>query len=215
MRYKVIIADDHPVFRTGIREVVGNIPGVTLCGEAKDGLEAYQLILSALPDIAILDLEMPKLSGLDVCEKVLNEKHGTRFIILTMHRDRHFFDDAMRKGAMGYLLKDNAIDELVTCIKTVAEGGQYASPTLESYLTQFTEREQFRDEIKQRYELLTPTEKIILKLVSQSITTNEIACNLFVSQNTIENHRANIIKKLKIQGKNSLLRFALLYKNLL
>lgn len=215
MQHRVIIADDHPVFRTGIREVVNNIPGVTCCGEAKDGLEAYQLILSTLPDIAILDLEMPKLSGLDVCAKVLSEKHNTHCIILTMHRDRHFFDEAMRKGVMGYLLKDNAVEELVTCIKTVAGGRQYVSPTIEQYLTLFAARGQWPDDIKHRYETLTPTEKIILKLASQSITSQEIADNLFVSQNTIENHRANITKKLKIEGKNSLLKFALLYKDLL
>jgi two-component system, NarL family, response regulator DegU len=215
MQHKVIIADDHPVFRTGIREIVSSIPGVELCGEVKDGLEAYQLILSALPDIAILDLEMPKLSGLDVCEKVLAEKHSTRFIILTMHKDRHFFDEAMRLGVMGYLLKDNAIEELVSCVKKVSEGQKYVSPTIGRYLTRYAEQEQFPEEIRQRYEMLTPTEKVILKLVSQSITTQEIADNLFVSRNTIENHRANIARKLKVEGKNSLLKFALLYKNLL
>ncbi len=215
MLYKVIIADDHPVFRTGIREVVSNIAGVELCGEAGDGLEAYQLILSTLPDIAVLDLDMPKLTGIDVCEKVLNEKHNTRFIILTMHKDRHFFDDAMHKGAMGYLLKDSAVDELVSCIKEVGSGKKYVSPTIENYLTEYTASEHFPESVKALYNTLTPTEKIIVKLVSQSITTQEIADNLFVSKNTIENHRANIARKLKIEGKNSLLKFALLYKKLL
>lgn len=215
MNCKIIIADDHPIFRTGIREVVSGIPGVLLCGEAKDGLEAYHAILAARPDIAILDLEMPKLSGLDVCEKVQAEKHETRFIILTMHKDRHFFDEAMRSGVAGYLLKDNAVDELVACVQTVAAGRRYASKTIESYLVRHAEGEQFPPETKQLFDTLTPTERIIVKLVSQGITSQEIAGNLFVSPNTIENHRANIARKLRLEGKNSLLKFALHYKNLL
>lgn len=215
MNCKIIIADDHPIFRTGIREVVNSIPGVSLCGEAQDGLEAYQLILSERPDIAILDLEMPKLSGLDVCEKVQAEKHDTRFIILTMHKDRHFFDDAMRKGVYGYLLKDHAVNELVTCIQSVARGERYASKIIERYLVSHVDREQLPAEVKALYETLTPTERIIVKLVSQSITSQEIATNLFVSPNTIENHRANIARKLQLEGKNSLLKFALMYKSVL
>ncbi|MBX2905223.1 MAG: response regulator transcription factor [Taibaiella sp.] len=215
MDCKVIIADDHPIFRTGIREVVSGIPGVELCGEAKDGLEAYQLILSARPDVAILDLEMPKLSGLDVCRKVQAEKHDTQFIILTMHKDRHFFDEAMRSGVAGYLLKDNAVDELVACVQTVAGGLRYASKTIEAYLVRHDGREQFPPEVKALYETLTPTERVIVKLVSQSSTSHEIADNLFVSPNTIENHRANIARKLHLEGKNSLLKFALMYKSLL
>jgi two-component system, NarL family, response regulator DegU len=215
MQYRIIIADDHPIFRTGIREVVSNLAGCEFCGEAKNGLEAYQLIIRLLPDLAILDLEMPILTGLDVCQKVLSEKHNTRFIILTMHKDRHFFDDAMQKGVLGYLLKDNAVEELVACIKAVAEGRKYVSPGIEKYLVQHTASEQFPAEIRVCFDTLTPTEKIIIKLVAQSSTSQEIADNLFVSQNTIENHRANITKKLKLEGKNSLLKFALRYKNLL
>lgn len=215
MQYKIIIADDHPIFRTGIREVVSGIAGMELCGEAENGMEAYQLILAALPDVAVLDLEMPLLSGLDVCEKVLSEKHHTRFIILTMHRDRHFFDDAMQKGVMGYLIKDNAVAELVACLKAVASGKKYVSAAMESYLRQHSEREQLPEALRSCYNTLTPTEKMIVKLVAQSITSQEIAEKLFVSRNTIENHRAKIVRKLGIEGKNSLLKFALQYKELL
>jgi DNA-binding NarL/FixJ family response regulator len=213
MNHKIIIADDHPIFRTGIREIVNNIQGITCCGEAKDGLEAYQLIQSIVPDIAILDLDMPILSGLDVCEKVKSEKHNTRCIILTMHKDKHFFEEAMLMGAMGYLLKDNAIEELILCIRSVTENKKYVSRKIEEYLTQYNSNQQLPDNIKQLYATLTPTEKIIIKLISQSSTSQEIANNLFISKNTVENHRANITKKLKLEGKNSLLKFALQYKN--
>jgi two-component system, NarL family, response regulator DegU len=215
MMHKIIIADDHPIFRTGIREIVSNIPGIDFCGEAKDGMEAYQLILKTRPHIAVLDLEMPVLSGIDVCQKVAGEKHDTRFIILTMHKDKHFFEDAMRNGAMGYLLKDNAVSELVACIQAVSAGNKYVSPAMSALLGDFTDREQLPDQVRKLYDTLTSTEKIIVKLIAQSSTSKEIADNLFVSQNTIENHRANITKKLCIEGKNSLLKFALQYKGLL
>lgn len=215
MTTKIIIADDHPIFRAGIKDIISGIPGTTLVGEAKDGLDAYRLIVSTIPDIAILDLEMPQLTGLDVCRKVLGEKHFTRFIILTMHKESHFFREAMDAGVLGYLLKDNAIDELVACIKAVSGGRPYASRQIESYLTERQAREQLPAEIIKLYTALTPTEKVIVKLISQSKTSQEIADNIFISPNTVDNHRANIARKLQLEGKNSLLKFALQYKDLL
>ncbi len=215
MTTKIIIADDHPIFRAGIKDIIGSMPGMELVGEAKDGLEAYQLIVSKVPDIAILDLEMPQLTGLDVCRKVLGEKHFTRFIILTMHKESHFFREAMDAGVLGYLLKDNAIDELVTCIKEVSGGRTCVSRQIENYLTEHQAREQLPAEITKLYAGLTATEKVILKLVSQSKTSQEIAESIFISPNTVDNHRANIARKLQLEGKNSLLKFALQYKDLL
>ncbi len=210
MSYKIIIADDHPIFRSGIREIVKNMPFVEWKGEAVNGLEAYQLILATQPDIAILDLEMPILNGLEVCKKILSEKHATKFIILTMHKEKHFFDDAIESGVKGYLLKDNAIEELITCVQKVGMGEKYVSPEIENYLI---EGQSLSLEIKKLKELLTPTEKVIVKLISQGKTSPEIANNLFVSVNTVENHRYNIAKKLNLEGKNSLLKFALQYKD--
>jgi len=212
---KIIIADDHPIFRAGIKDIISGIPGTELVGEAKDGLDAYRLIVSAIPDIAILDLEMPQLTGLDVCRKVLGEKHFTRFIILTMHKETRFFREAMDAGVLGYLLKDNAIDELVACIRSVSSGRPYASRQIESYLTEHQAREQLPVEITKLYAALTPTEKVIVKLVAQSKTSQEIAESIFISPNTVDNHRANIARKLQLEGKNSLLKFALQYKDLL
>lgn len=210
--YKIIIADDHPIFRSGIREVISNLPGMQLMGEAKDGMEAYQMILATQPDIAVLDLEMPLLSGLDVCKKVLSEKHATRFIILTMHKEKHFFSHAMEAGVKGYLLKDNAVEELVKCIEAVRLNQPYYSAEIERFLVEGIE---LPEEVKQRMKQLTPTEKVLVKLISQGKTSPEIADNLFVSVNTVENHRYNISKKLNLEGKNSLLKFAIQYKDLL
>lgn len=209
----IIIADDHPIFRSGVSGILHNVAGITLAGEAANGLEAYQLILSARPDIAILDLDMPGLNGLDVCRKVMSEKHVTRFIILTMHKDRHYFDEAMEAGVLGYLLKDNAIDELLACISAVSKGERYVSKQIDSYLTGHSTRDGMPESVKALYKELTATEKVIVKLISCSYTSKDIADNLFISPNTVENHRANIARKLKLEGKNSLLKFALQYKD--
>jgi two-component system, NarL family, response regulator DegU len=205
----IIIADDHPIFRSGIRNIVENLSNFELVGEAQNGLEAYQLIIAKRPDIAILDLEMPMLTGLDVCKKVLNEKHVTKFIILTMHKEKHFFIDAIESGVLGYLLKDNATQDLETCIEEVSKGNIYVSPFIKKYLKEMKQGE-IHSEFSDKVKTLTPTEKVILKLISESKTSTEIATMLFVSANTVDNHRTNINKKLNLSGeKNALLKFAI------
>ena len=212
---KIIIADDHPIYRGGIKSVVEKIPFTSIVGEASDGMEAYQLIISTLPDIAIMDIEMPLLSGLDVCRKVMNEKHHTKFILLTMHKEKHFFKDAMESGVDGYLLKDSASQELIKCVETVISGKKYVSPNIESFLTEHLAQVGSAS-LHLIKNALTPTEKVILKLIADGKTSNEIAALLFISPNTVENHRANINKKLKLDGgKNALLKFAFENRNFL
>jgi len=214
MNCTIIIADDHPIFRSGTRAIVDAIPGAHVVAEAGDGLEAYRQVLAHRPDIAILDLEMPVLTGLEVCRKLLAEKHSTRLIVLTMHKDRHFFDDAISAGVRGYLLKDNATAELVKCIDAVQAGQRYISPGIQNYLTEHTAATMPPD-IAALYATLTPTEKVILKLVAGGSTSQQIAASIFISPNTVENHRASIARKLRLEGKNSLMKFALLYPGML
>lgn len=210
-KHSVIFADDHPIFRSGVREVLNEIRTVELLGEAKDGAEAYGLIVAHRPELAILDLEMPVLSGLDVCKKVLSEKAQTRFIILTMHREKHFFKAAMEAGVHGYLLKDNAIQDLIRCVEAVCAGKIYVSPEIEHFLTEHTEQHQHKA-VQEANALLSPTEKIILKIISEGKSSADIAALLFISVNTVDNHRANIARKLNLEGKNSLMKFAMQYK---
>ncbi len=207
---RVIIADDHPIFRTGVREILHQSSLVELVGEANNGMEAYQLIISLRPDIAILDLEMPLLTGLDVCQKVLNEKSNTRFIILTMHKEQSYFNAAMTAGVDGYLLKDSASVNLIECITAVHKQQTYVSPDIDQFLT-INQAQQSIDKI---LEGLTPTEKIILKLIAQGKTSVEIAGLLFISPNTVDNHRSNMTKKLNLEGKNALLKFVMQYQHL-
>lgn len=213
MKHTVIIADDHPIFRNGVRDILNEIGTLELLGEAKDGMEAYNLIVAVRPEIAILDFEMPLLSGLDVCKKIWSGKNQTRFIILTMHREKHYFKAAMEAGVQGYLLKDNAIEELVECVKTVCAGRMYTSPTIEHYLTEHLEQSE-NQAVRHAKTVLSPTEKVILKLISQGKSSLEIAGLLFISANTVDNHRGNMARKLQLEGKNSLLKFAMQHQGL-
>jgi DNA-binding NarL/FixJ family response regulator len=211
IKHTVIIADDHPIFRNGVRDILNEIGTVELLGEAKDGAEAYGLIVALRPELAILDLEMPLLSGLDVCKKIRSEKHQTRFVLLTMHKEKHFFKAAMEAGVQGYLLKDNAIQDLIQCIETVCSGKMYISAALEHFLTEHEEQHQ-NQAVQHANSVLSPTEKIILKLISEGKSSAEIAGLLFISVNTVDNHRGNIVRKLQLEGKNSLLKFAMEHK---
>jgi two-component system, NarL family, response regulator DegU len=207
-KYTVVIADDHPVFRSGVKEIMRENNMLELVGEAKDGAEAYNLILAHRPHLAIIDLEMPILSGLDVCSKVLSEKNQTRFIVLTMHKEKHYFKSAMAVGVSGYLLKDNAIQDLTQCIKAVCTDKMYVSPQIEHFLVEHTEEHE-NPAVQQAKAVMTPTEKVILKLIADGKSSADIAAMLFISVNTVDNHRANMARKLNLEGKNSLMKFAL------
>lgn len=201
----ILIADDHPLFRSGIKAVMDTIPNIEQISEVNDGLEAYQAIVQLRPDIAILDIEMPLLSGIDVCKKVLSEKHFTKIIVLTMHREKSYFEDALHSGVYGYLLKDGATQELKQCIESVVKGERYVSSAFQNLINDLN-----NDSKTNTLKSLTPTELVILKLIAEGKTSNEIADFLFVSPKTIENHRTNMNKKLQLDGsKNALLKFAL------
>ena len=138
---KIIIADDHPLFRQGIKQAIESIPNAELVGEAGDGMEAYHLVLSEVPDIVILDLEMPLLNGLELCKKLRSDFKNIRVVILTMHKEKHYFDAAIEAGVNGYLLKDNAVEDILDCIKTVWLGQPYVSDHVRDRLLE-TEEDQ-------------------------------------------------------------------------
>ncbi len=209
MKYTAIVADDHPIFRKGLVEILSGISNLEIVAELSDGLLAYQSILAKRPDIAILDIEMPGLTGLDICRKVMSEKSETKFIVLTMHRDKNFFNDAMRIGVLGYLLKDHAISELITCVQNVLKGERFVSHGIENLLENAAQND------LPELSLLTATEKVILKLIADTKTSAEIAQLLFVSPHTVDSHRSNIVKKLGLEGKNWLLKFGSQHKHLL
>jgi DNA-binding NarL/FixJ family response regulator len=210
---KLIIADDHPIFREGLRQIIEKDSRIRIVGEADNGQKALELIEEKMPDIALLDIDMPKLTGLEVLKKV----SGTpvKIIFLTMYSEEDIFDEAMSLGIKGYVLKDSAVNDILECIISVSEDNYFISPSMSNLLLR--RRKKMTDLRKSNPMLdnLTPTEKKILRFISQNKTSREIADVLFLSHRTVENHRTNISNKLNLKGSHSLIKFAIENKSLL
>ncbi len=204
----VLIADDHPIFRAGLREVLGEDPALQLVAEADNGLKAWQKIQELKPRVAVLDLDMPEVNGLELARKVLESRLSTALVILTMYKEARVFHEAIDAGILGYVLKDSAANDLIGCIHSVVAGRAFISPALSSLL--LDRRTSANSFLAERPELqdLTVAEQRILALISDNLTSKEIAERIGISSHTVENHRANICKKLKLQGSHSLLKFA-------
>lgn len=205
MPESVLIADDHPIFRRGLREVIEAHPDYTVIAEAEDGTRALRLIRTNTPDLAILDISMPEADGLDVMAQARRWPDAPRFIILTLYEQEDCFRRAIELGAMGYLLKENAEEELITCMQSVSRGRRYLSPAVSWKLVEGVDRQSVTGPIS----TLTPTEVRILKLIAEHKTSREIGELLSVSHRTVQNHRNNIARKLDLHGTHALLRFAL------
>lgn len=208
-RTTVLIVDDHPLFRKGLRQVIADDPRFELAGETGDGTVALKLIREKKPDVAVLDVNLPGLSGLEIAQQLQGRRIPTRLIILTMHKEEEIFNRALNLGVGGFILKENAVDEIVKAIITVAGGGHYLSSSVSSYLVRRRNREELLAAKKPGLEDLTKAERRILKLIAGKKTSREIGAELFISTRTVEAHRANIITKLELQGTHSLLQFAL------
>jgi len=210
-KIKLLIADDHPIVRKGLLAAVESESGIKVVAEAQNGEEALSLIRQHRPDVAVLDIDMPKLDGLAVAREVLKLSLGTRIIFLTLHKDADLFRAAIQAGASGYLLKDSAMQELVEGVKTVFAGRQFVSTALVSLFVDVPEKQASGPQ-ENLLDRLTPTERQILKLIANGKSSKEIGADLSIHYRTVENHRTNICKKLGIEGANALLRFALQYK---
>jgi DNA-binding NarL/FixJ family response regulator len=208
-RIKVVIVDDHPLFRRGLREVVEADARFDLIAEAGDGNTALQLIQEQKPDVAALDVNLPGLSGLEIARKLQGKRLPTRIIILTMYKDEETFNRAMDFGVKGFVLKENAVEDILNGIAAVAKGEHYLSPSISGYLVRRRSRSDALAAKKPGLEDLTKAERRILKLVAENKTSREIAAELFISTRTVEAHRANISAKLELSGSHSLLLFAL------
>lgn len=206
---KIVIADDHPTFRLGLAAAIARDERFQIVGEASDGSEALQLILKLRPPIAVADWDMPGLNGLDLTRRVRQARLPTRVIILTMHEEETLFNEAMDAGVSGFVLKDNAVNDILDCLRAVDRGDAYLSPVVSSYLLRRSRRIADLRQARPGLDHLTPMEKRVLKQVAENRTTKEIARNLGVSPRTIETHRRNICQKLELAGSHRLLQFAL------
>ncbi len=210
---KLIIADDHPIFREGLRQIIEKDQKIRIIGEADNGAKALELITEKKPDIALLDIDMPKMTGLEVLKQVVDMP--VKVVFLTMYSEEDIFDEAMGLGIKGYVLKDSAVNDILECISSVSEGNYFISPSMSNLLLK---RRQKLAELRKTTPMLdnlTPTERKVLRYISQNKTSKEIADILFLSHRTIENHRTNISNKLNLRGSHSLIKFAIENKSLL
>ena len=213
---QILIADDHPLMRKGLRLSVEEDPGLKVVGEASDGEAALALIKKLHPQVVLLDIEMPKLDGLGVLREMVKSGLKTEVIFLTFHSNQDLFRSAMDLGCKGYILKDSAVQEVVAGIHAVASGRPYISSAITTGLL----LRQNQPDAKPSDSLmshLTPTELRIMQLNSRGKTSKEIGAELSIHYRTVENHRTSMCRKLELEGEgaNALLRFALQNKNLL
>lgn len=206
----VVIADDHPVFRKGLRQIIEAEPDLEIVGEAEDGAAALALLRSHKPTVAVLDLDMPRMDGFEVIRAAKQEGLGISIVILTMHKDEDLFNEALSLEVRGYILKDSAVTDIVGSIRAAAAGQYFISPSISAYLINRNQRLAARQQ--PLLQELTATERRVLRLIADYKTNKEIAAQLFQSPRTVENHRANICQKLDLRGTHALLRFALEHK---
>jgi DNA-binding NarL/FixJ family response regulator len=215
VRIKVIIVDDHPLFRGGLRQVIESDPRFQLVAESGDGTAALELIQQHKPDVAVLDINLPGLSGLEIARKLRGKRLPTRVIILTMHKEEETFNRALDLGVHGFILKDDAPDNIVAGLLAAAGGEHYLSPTISGYLVHRRNRADALASQKPGLEQLTKAERKILALIAEKKTSREIAGELFISPRTVEAHRSNICTKLELHGSHSLLQFAFEHRSAL
>lgn len=212
-KIRIMIADDHPIFSRGLRQVVMGDPTFELVAEAQDGEAALLQIAEQRPDVAVLDIDMPKKDGFDVVRAMEQRKLSSGVVFLTMHKDEELFNGAMNLGVRGYVLKESAFSELVDSIKAVAGGGHFVSPSLSTYLMNRRKRHQTLEEERPGLKDLTAAERRVVELIAAGMGTSDVARELCVSIRTVENHRSHICSRLNLQGRDALLRFALTHKS--
>ena len=209
---RILIADDHPIYREGLRRVIERDAALRVLAEAGDGAEALAQIEACRPDVAVLDVDMPKLDGFQVVRALGEKRLAVAAIFLTMHKDEDAFNEAMNLGVKGYVIKDSAVTDIVNAIRAVAAGEDFISPQLSGHLLRRARRRAELVERKPSLNDLTPAERRVLNLIAEHKTTKEIAAELFISPRTVDHHRANICAKLDLHGINALLKFAIAHK---
>jgi DNA-binding NarL/FixJ family response regulator len=204
---RVILADDHPIVRAGIREALKEIPGVDVVGEASDGRQAIKLVESARPDVVFMDISMPGLNGLEATERIIKAFPGVRVVILSRHDNEEYYWRALRMGASGYLLKNAVIAELKSALQRVAGGEIYLSRDISARLRHKVPFDQIA-KARSPVEQLSERQREILQLLAEGQTTKGIALTLELSAKTVEYHRMQLMQRLKIFDVPGLVRFA-------
>ena len=208
-RLRILLADDHTVVRQGLRKILEARPQWEVVAEAADGREAVKQAEEVKPDVAIMDVAMPLLNGIEAVRQIARKASGTRVLVLSMHNDEAYVTQMLRAGAAGYLLKDSADVDLLQAVDAVASGKSFFSPAIarviaDDYVRQLEDRG-----VSDRYELLSEREREIFQLIAEGKTNKEISGALAMSVKTVESHRRNLMLKLDIHETAGLVRHAI------
>ena len=208
MTIKVLIADDHQIVREGLRSMLEKEPGIIVVGEAEEGRTTLRLARELTPDVIIMDVAMPDLNGIEATRQIVAEFPAIKVIALSMHDDRRFVLHMIKAGAKGYLLKDSAFKDLAKAIRVVVANKTYLSSEIadivvKDYLATTASEE------SSAFSLLSPREREVLQLIAEGKTSNQVAENLHVSIKTVETHRAQLLRKLKVKSVAELTKFAI------
>jgi DNA-binding NarL/FixJ family response regulator len=200
-RIRVVLADDHAILRDGLRKLLEQEPDMDVVGEAGNGREAVQLVRTLTPDVVLLDIAMPELNGVEASRQILSLVPGTKIVVLSMHSDARYIREMLAIGAVGYLLKQSAFDEIVEATRAAARNQAYFSPAVAGVVA-----EQFR--AKDDPSPLTPREKQVLQLLAESNSSRQVAAKLHISVKTVETHRRHLMAKLDIHSLAGLTKYA-------
>jgi DNA-binding NarL/FixJ family response regulator len=200
--YSIVLADDHAMFREGIRRIIERIEDTVIIGEVEDGLELLELLKKSCPDLVILDISMPNLRGLEAIREIKKLYPQVQVMVLTMHRKKEFIRQALTDGADGFLLKEDPGGELIRAVTALKQGEKYLSRLISGDLIRMTLEQDKTD-------LLSMREREVLTLLAEGKKTQEIAAALFISANTVRRHRYNIMEKLKLNSLADLVKYAI------
>jgi len=206
VKIKVFLADDHKILRESLVILLSQKENIQVVGEAGDGQDAYQKITELKPDVAVLDISIPRLNGLDLAARLKNELPEVRTIILTMHKTEEYVTKALRSGVRGYVLKDNALEELIECIETVSAGKMFLSQDVTGFVV-----DGFLSGLRDtgiQTEAVSSREREILQLLAEGKSNKDISEELYLSIKTVETHRANIMRKLGLRNLADLVLYA-------
>jgi len=204
-----VLVDDHPIVRQGLRTLLEVEDGCEIIGEASDGLTAVELIVRLRPEVAVIDVQLPDLNGLEVVRRVRESVPDTKVVVLSMFADEPYVLNALRHGAAAYVLKDSATTDLIAAVHAAVAGRRYLSaPLTDRAIDAYARRADDAARPLDRYELLTGRELEVLQLAAQGLNNAEIGARLAISPRTAETHRANLLRKLGLQSQTDLVRFA-------
>lgn len=212
MPKRVLLVDDHPIVRVGLRQVIAGDARFIVVAEAGDGVEALRFARELSPQVIVMDIDLPGDDGLTVFGRLQAEGLQMPVVVLTIHKREALFNDAVRLGVSGFVLKENAVTELLDALATVVKGDLWFSPAFSGYWARRTGRQNQLRRENPGLDLLTPTERKVMQLISERLTTREIGVRLGSSPLTVETHRKNICRKLELEGSHPLLEFALRHR---